>query len=1212
MRKTTDEHHTCGSASQEVEKQGSKSSSTSGTSATGSAPGILGSQKHERGTTTIAELLRGLEANIKDLTTPLASAGAGDDGAECDPTPRQSCPRRGAGSSQGSVFLASPPGRETETASASEEAASASGMDISSDGEGRGPLKRKDTITWESFLANLSMRRPREASILPPAAAGHFQPGSTTDQTARYRYLEAMASNAGAVTLNNGVDDGQEGGDERSVGETASIDMPELLEGREMTPPKVPHLLSDLSDQTFSPRSKHLDLGTLQPLSPVGLGSIKHVRKTMERGINKFNVNPKDGIAYLVDNGLISDTAESICDFLSTGEGLSKGRIGEYFGRDNPKVQERRNRRTDFCRKIPAGNPDVFSCSDTAWVLAFGLMILNTDMYNRNVKECDKMTEVQFVRNHRGIDQGMDPPKELLEGMCRRIKANEILMPEGFTFVAPKKSGWLRKKSTGYVGKWKRRWFVLNAAVLYYFISPQHQDEAPRCIIPLEGMNVSPDRTTDVVISLRTNQGYVKSAKMWDNGRMVQGTHSSFVLRAESLAERDVWVEALRAEVPAFHMELPAERSVSATQATSPLTPIGPPSESGRRVSKFGTSGRTHRHSVDAEVSGQMPPPFIRGRAPTQRDRHQEVLEPIMQASEDMTGNSNNNAESNTATPAPNPSAGPNTSALPNPCAVAGSTPNTSPDTCVREIEVKGGPFKCCVCAELIPVGAMAHVNFTRGRWHNRRHIHCPTLRGIVSTCTPGDVGLEIDGSIPDTHEPGTSESVGPDHDRGQEEAKGVFGDGEGHETASHGSTTEPARQIEPNRGAKYPEEWVDEGYDQELLQAGRPGHHLGSSKDPAESSRPQLREVLPLMLTFLDSRTWCDCLSVSHSARDAVRALFSGLMPGGPRPEEGWTVPLDVLTLKTDDAGVAHLAANECSITVHGAAEDLAHLQAVIVPPSPSGFVTVEGEQYIATSPVLRCRWQGDDSSRGPWTVSFPLEEAGLSNPTELSRVLRRGDELQDEWEVQTAGLKASSRHPSMQVEVTHFSDVLTADKLRDIEKRSTSSFYKRKRVWGATFFSRHVHVYNASSEAMTVLQVLPAVMESGRGVQLSLPLVGGGGGGNRDITIHDDNTAEVRQVTAWANAVDGCGSEPPTDPAKFEALLGMKSMRVVPYTVTGSREQNNLKVFPRDFFHCSAGYDYYLLQKMVDGSRRPRFWEGDVGADTSEEKMVMTIVKG
>ncbi len=35
------------------------------------------------------------------------------------------------------------------------------------------------------------------------------------------------------------------------------------------------------------------------------------------------------------------------------------------------------------------------------------------------------MTEAQFVKNHRGIDQGQDPPKELLEGMYRRIKVGD-------------------------------------------------------------------------------------------------------------------------------------------------------------------------------------------------------------------------------------------------------------------------------------------------------------------------------------------------------------------------------------------------------------------------------------------------------------------------------------------------------------------------------------------------------------------------------------------------------------------------------------------------------------------------------------------------------------------------------------------------------------------------------------------------------------------
>ena len=41
-----------------------------------------------------------------------------------------------------------------------------------------------------------------------------------------------------------------------------------------------------------------------------------------------------------------------------------------------------------------------------------------------NKQESAKMTEAQFVKNHRGVDQGLDPPKELLEGMYRRVKVS--------------------------------------------------------------------------------------------------------------------------------------------------------------------------------------------------------------------------------------------------------------------------------------------------------------------------------------------------------------------------------------------------------------------------------------------------------------------------------------------------------------------------------------------------------------------------------------------------------------------------------------------------------------------------------------------------------------------------------------------------------------------------------------------------------------------
>lgn len=67
----------------------------------------------------------------------------------------------------------------------------------------------------------------------------------------------------------------------------------------------------------------------------------------------------------------------------------------------------------------------------------------------------------------------------------------------------------------GYVGKWKRHWFVLNDAVLYYFLAPQHQDEAPRCIIPLEGINISPIGATDLSIGLRVRHAELTSRASW-------------------------------------------------------------------------------------------------------------------------------------------------------------------------------------------------------------------------------------------------------------------------------------------------------------------------------------------------------------------------------------------------------------------------------------------------------------------------------------------------------------------------------------------------------------------------------------------------------------------------------------------------------------------------------------------------------------------------
>ncbi len=56
-------------------------------------------------------------------------------------------------------------------------------------------------------------------------------------------------------------------------------------------------------------------------------------------------------------------------------------------------------------------NKGMFSCTDTAYILSFSLIMLNTDLYNRSLKYSQKMTLEQFINNNKGIDQQNDLPR---------------------------------------------------------------------------------------------------------------------------------------------------------------------------------------------------------------------------------------------------------------------------------------------------------------------------------------------------------------------------------------------------------------------------------------------------------------------------------------------------------------------------------------------------------------------------------------------------------------------------------------------------------------------------------------------------------------------------------------------------------------------------------------------------------------------------------
>nr|XP_061815864.1 IQ motif and SEC7 domain-containing protein 3-like isoform X2 [Nerophis lumbriciformis] len=190
------------------------------------------------------------------------------------------------------------------------------------------------------------------------------------------------------------------------------------------------------------------------------------MRKRLYRiGLNLFNVNPDKGLQFLISRGFIPDTPIGVAHFLLQRKGLSRQMIGEFLG--NSKKPFNRDvldcvvdemdfsgmELDDALRKFQAHirvqgeaqkverlieafsqrycmcNPDVvqqFHNPDTIFILAFAIILLNTDMYSPNIKPDRKMMLEDFIRNLRGVDDGADIPRDMVVGIYERIQMREL------------------------------------------------------------------------------------------------------------------------------------------------------------------------------------------------------------------------------------------------------------------------------------------------------------------------------------------------------------------------------------------------------------------------------------------------------------------------------------------------------------------------------------------------------------------------------------------------------------------------------------------------------------------------------------------------------------------------------------------------------------------------------------------------------------------
>jgi len=308
----------------------------------------------------------------------------------------------------------------------------------------------------------------------------------------------------------------------------------------------------------------------------------------LAKAIKTFNEKAEKGIEELLEARLVSRDVLEIANFLLDTEGLSRKQMGAYLGGpaefnrnvlelfvqqfsfDNlelddamrvffvsfalpgeaqiiERIMEAFSKHYSNCNRSTAlGN------SENTFVLAFALVMLNTDLHTTEVRT--KMTRDQFVKNYEGVAASEEDkiPKELLVLLYDRIKRSELKLMSDESehlslFLRPERQGWLTKEG-GRAKTWKRRWFILKTNMLFYFQDPQ--DGAPLGTIPLTDIKIRAYPGRPFAFELcATSGGRITSSKRNGDGVLVAGQHDRFVCAADSGDECSTWIRKLNQSI---------------------------------------------------------------------------------------------------------------------------------------------------------------------------------------------------------------------------------------------------------------------------------------------------------------------------------------------------------------------------------------------------------------------------------------------------------------------------------------------------------------------------------------------------------------------------------------------------------------------------------------------------------------------------------------
>ncbi|CAF4312534.1 unnamed protein product [Rotaria socialis] len=189
---------------------------------------------------------------------------------------------------------------------------------------------------------------------------------------------------------------------------------------------------------------------------------VRQRKELLEKGIDLFNQNPKKGLEYLSEKNLLNNEPADIAQFLhSYHDVLDKTLIGDCLGHEDnhyKQVMYAYVDQIDFTkmeflvalRKFLSGfrlpgeaqkidrlmekfaarfcecnaHLEIFASADTAYVLAYSVIMLTTDLHSKNVK--NKMTKEQYIKMNRGINESRDLPEEFLSKIYDEIESEEI------------------------------------------------------------------------------------------------------------------------------------------------------------------------------------------------------------------------------------------------------------------------------------------------------------------------------------------------------------------------------------------------------------------------------------------------------------------------------------------------------------------------------------------------------------------------------------------------------------------------------------------------------------------------------------------------------------------------------------------------------------------------------------------------------------------